>query len=1720
MATRSLHPDPSSVRMLRPLGASWAEHLQACLVAVVLFPLGVLVSEADAQPFTLHDTRRDGVILEFINDRGYGVGKSLRHAGNPYVLWLPEAAYGLLPGIHVLPEGFQPKAMNDAGQIVGFRTVLVRGDTYHAHGHVWDRGEFYDIMPEEKRNLSLLAVNDHGVALGWTGSHIELYDIAEETFMPVLTPRVECDPAHARYLGSNLINDLGQVLNIYYCSDGEVIEEFWFVWEDEETLHRIQRADLALAFAMNNRTEIAGAVSDGALGVWPAVWRGSVEVLEYTFGHANDINDHGMIVGQTGQGSAYKKRLWLLEPVLGLAPGGYDLADLVEGSVPDDFTSCKTQSLYSSALSINARGQILCGPYLLSLKEELPEPAPLLASTANLPHAGASTEPVNTFTGELFFYEAGDLDLGGPMPLSFDRYYAGFLGRDGRLQSALGPNWAHTFDWRLIREDDGPRIEVVSNTGGVIAFEQQADAWQHGGSTGSAYQLREDGAGYRFAHAPTQRIYTFDAAGRLVAIEDGRGNAHTLVYADGQLVEVSDGLGRKLSFAYQNDGHLASVSDGSRTVTFGYARGQLVSVGDVLGGTATYAYVEHAEAGLLAAITRPRGNTPVVQTYDTGGRVVVQTDAQGNTYTYAYGDSTTLTDPLGHAVIHAHDEQGQLRSIVDEQGKPLAMAYNAARQRISTTDRLGGVTSYAYDGITGGVSGITLPDGTTATVHYATRTIDGFSFYDPARIIFPGGTSVEFEYDARGNLISWMDQARQVWAYTYNGRGQVLTATSPTGARLGFTYHSDGTRASLQDAAGNVTTLGYDALRRNTSVRLPDGSSRSRTFDAADRVTSETDEMGRTTTYDFDANSNLLRVTYASGAVVSFRYDEMDRLISLTDPLGATSSLGYDARGNIVSITDGSGHMTSLSYDPRGFVEAVTDAEGYTRTFAYDAAGRLLSSQTPAGHARHQAYDAAGLVTQTTSPLGHSSHFHYDAGGNFTSTQLPSGAAMTLGYDERGLLTDLTLPEQLTASFTLSSYGHLERLTDARDNVWLRTYDGAGRLTAARDPLGREHTYGYDSRNRLTDVGFPDGRVDFTYDAAGNLTSAAFSDGLGLAFAYDAADRLTRADGIALVYNARGDLVESNGLSASYDPARRLDRLTWPGGETVTYTYNRRGLLEEVRDWAGGVTTLTYDADGHLAAVERPNGIRTEYTHDADGRVVGITNVARGGDGTDTVLAEHALTRNELGNIVKAQHRVLRTPALREDSLVLAFDAAYQVSGYDYDAAGRLLDDGIRTYEWDLASRLRGYTEAGETVSFSYDAFGNRLTRTQGDTMHAYVWNYALTLPVVSLVRQADADHRFYIHTPDGLLLYSVEPADSTRRFFHFDERGNTLFLTDDAGTVRSAYAYSPYGRITASGNDENNPFTFLGQYGVVREGNDLYRMRRRLYDARTARFLSPDPLRQVDPQAVNPYTYASQNPLRFIDPIGADDLDAASRESSLDDMAAGGAGIVSTASYWAQGAAEGFGGAPTADPNLPRSMRDLFTDVTIGRAPAQPGGYQGRLLAEASKAGEKTRIAYTMGATRTTLKYATEAKVLASEAADVGRAARGLNALGNAATVVGAGVEGYHASSRINEAGRAASSRREDAFRAWKQAREYAWIRFQKHEITQDQLRKTWRELDQQLANQEDALFADFLDLSVLEATVGFGKALDSMLPNPAAAGGYTVSNFFGWVGGKIFGD
>ena len=88
--------------------------------------------------------------------------------------------------------------------------------------------------------------------------------------------------------------------------------------------------------------------------------------------------------------------------------------------------------------------------------------------------------------------------------------------------------------------------------------------------------------------------------------------------------------------------------------------------------------------------------------------------------------------------------------------------------------------------------------------------------------------------------------------------------------------------------------------------------------------------------------------------------------------------------------------------------------------------------------------------------------------------------------------------------------------------------------------------------------------------------------------------------------------------------------------------------------------------------------------------------------------------------------------------------------------------------------------------------------------------------------------------------------------------------MTDSQGQIVNTYAYDPFGNILTKTEQFQNPYLFIGQWGVKTLPHLLgvYSMRNRIYFARYGRFGALDPT-GFGGEYMNLYCYVGNNPIR-----------------------------------------------------------------------------------------------------------------------------------------------------------------------------------------------------------------------------------------------------------------
>jgi RHS repeat-associated protein len=1010
----------------------------------------------------------------------------------------------------------------------------------------------------------------------------------------------------------------------------------------------------------------------------------------------------------------------------------------------------------------------------------------------------------------------------------------------------------------------GNSASVLLFGGKVVNFTTNGNTWQLTSPLDIVYQLATSGSGYKFMDPVSRLIYTFSSSGTLTRVEDRKGNALTVTPGTFGPTSISDGAGRTLTLTY-SAGQLSTVADqGGRTFSYAHNGTLLTSSTDDANKVTKYAYTPSGGIpGLLLSKQLPLGNTPTTQVYDINGRVISQTDGNKNVTTISYDGSggTTVTNPVQAVKKQTSDSNGDLTAQTDPAGA-MKIGFDSANRRTSVTDRSGNTTSISYHPATGYLASVTDPLGNTTSYSYTAQVQDVFTFYNQTGVTHADGSSESYSYDSNGNALSHKAQDGSTTSFTYDASGRPLTVTYPNNGVTTYTWNADSTVATDTDPAGNTTTFGYDVLKRLTKITDPNGgvstSSSIYAGDGSRLIFGSPAGTGGSTLY-YDFNGQPQDFVNDFGGVYHSDYTATDNLAAITDPLGKKTSWTYNTADQVASVTDPAGVAVSYAYDSAGRVTSIANGSGALATFAYTAEGRVASTTDATGNKTSFSYDADGRESGVTFANGAKVSYAFDKLGNLISTTDPLGGVRSFTLDKMGRFTDVSAPGGLTTSVTRDAVGNPTTLTTANGNKWTSQYDASGRLVGLTDPLGNAITYTY-TGTQLTAMTSALGTVALTVDKAGHVTKRTYSDGTVINAGYDSGGHLISADNLTIKRDSKSQPTNINGIGITYDAAGRPATLVYASGKSVAYTYDSSGRTKTVTDWVGGKTSLTYDAAGRLTSLAYPNGATTTYSYDTNGLPIKI------GFGS---LGSITLTRDAGGKIIVADRSVALAPSTASIAPQgFGYDAAGQLANAAYDTLGRVTTQAGRTYTWNLASQLTSFLDGSNAASFTYDGLGGINTMTTGSTTRSFVINYVLPYPALSIVRQGGSDLHYYVYLPDGRLLYSVE-ADNTRHFFHFDEMGNTVMLTDAVGAVSDGYALTPYGEISAHSGTADNPFTWQGQFGVFQEGTALFNMRTRHYDASSARFLSRDPVISADPRSSEPYGYANGNPLLFTDPFG-----------------------------------------------------------------------------------------------------------------------------------------------------------------------------------------------------------------------------------------------------------
>jgi RHS repeat-associated protein len=898
-------------------------------------------------------------------------------------------------------------------------------------------------------------------------------------------------------------------------------------------------------------------------------------------------------------------------------------------------------------------------------------------------------------------------------------------------------------------------------------------------------------------------LFTRDAQGRITTITDPLG--HTLTYTydtAGDLVVVTDPEGYATRYTYDSTHKLVAIAD-PRGMTVARTlydeAGRVVAHLDAEGHRIDYT---HDIAGRQAMITDRLGQ-PTLHVYDDQGNVLRTTDPLGHTTTFTYdahGNLLTQTDPLGHTTTSTYDSRDNMLTQTDALGHTTTFTYNTRRQRLTRTDPLGHTITWTYDA-NGNV--LTQTDALGQTTTYTYSLLRGLLI---ARTD-PLGHTTRFGYDAIGRREQETDPLGHVTRWTYDANGNHLTTTTTRTDQVDnavplttrWRYDARNRVTELHDALGFVTFTVYDALGKKSASIDGNGYSTVYVYDTLGRLARTQFPDGTEEIRAYNANQQTTQVQDRAGQVTAYAYDALQRLVTVTDPQGNTERREYDAAGRWTALIDAHGHRTTYAYDPAGRRTRVVDALGQQTRFTYDARGDTTQVTDVQGGLTIYTYDALRQRTSTRFPDGTERHQTYDARGQIIATIDQAGGQTTWAYDAGGRLVTVVNALGDTTVYTYDTGGNLLTQHDANGHTTRWTYDGLDRMTSRTLPLGMQEHWTYDALgNAVTYTTLQGATTQASYDSANRLVARHFPDDTHVHYTYVPSGQLaTVTDGHGVTtyqYDPSGRLAtvmtpEGVSVHATYDAVGNRTSVTTPS-MTLQYTYDPLHRLQTVTDADGGVTTYAYDGLSKPALVTFPQGMQSMYQYDTLGRLRVLEHQAP----TGTLLARYAYTLDSLGNRVRVEEQTGREVTYRYNAQSMLLEERIQdptmgteVIGYTYDAVGNRLTKtdghGTATSTYDANDRL--VTVGGTT--YTYDANGNVVQQTTGghSTVYTYDWDNRLT------AAQTADQQATYRYTTEGLLVgTTVDGVETVYVRDAMQPLQPVLEERDATGAVRARYVY------------------------------------------------------------------------------------------------------------------------------------------------------------------------------------------------------------------------------------------------------------------------------------------------------------------------------------------
>ena len=710
--------------------------------------------------------------------------------------------------------------------------------------------------------------------------------------------------------------------------------------------------------------------------------------------------------------------------------------------------------------------------------------------------------------------------------------------------------------------------------------------------------------------------YSYDANGNRISETDPKGNSTTFTYdVYNRLIQTTDPLGNSIAQTYDSRDNQTSATDANgNTTTYTYnIADQLTREINALGGQKTYTY---DGVGNILTVTDATGNM-VSFSYDALNRKISQTNGAGHTVSYSYdalNNMLSITDPNGNITAYEFDNLGRKIKETNALNEETLFTYDMAGNLLNVTDSNGHTTNFTYNANNRKIAVVNAANETTSYAYDAQNNL--------VTETRPNGNTLTGTYDSANRIISMADSLGVIKSRTYDPAGNLLAESNGLGETITYVYDAANHRTTLTDPMGHSATYTYDAAGNVLSITDPEGNVSQFTYNSLNQKITETDPLGHTTTYSYNISGQLVSITDTKGNQTAFLYDSTNKVSRKTYPDGSYYAYTYDQNGNLASRTDAKGQVTTYSYDNLNRLIRVQYPNSDYKEFTYDNMGNILSANTESTSISFL-WDSTYRMVQTTQN-GHNVDYAYDLSDNSRTITYPNGKVVKEVYNQRNILNRIEDGSSTSiVTYTLDGADRLQKKTYANgiEGIYTRNANGqavtleykradvqliglgynynADNTIQSKEKIhapGSSESYSYDAKNQLTgfkvgqlsagNVANPSSETAYAFDPMGNWDNMIIN-GTTQTRTHNQLNQITSIDGVNLLYDANGNLIDDGNKTYDYNTENRLIKVIRKADNQLLAQYTYDALGRRVSKTTPTKTTIfIYDGTSFLALSE------------------------------------------------------------------------------------------------------------------------------------------------------------------------------------------------------------------------------------------------------------------------------------------------------------------------------------------------------------------------------------------------------------------------------------------------------------------------------------------------------------------------------------------------------